>query len=224
MNCSWSSAGQAEKAQAFSAALQAVPAQQGQGRCQLDPSQPPTSAPGDLSLWYLPVPTSPGAPRDTNTHTHTVRTGAGIDEDIQATHTHTSCAGNQGQIRGKRNVSEDERRRQTTGHTHTLKNHETRTEQHTHTLRAGTHTHTDTHTHNENRKQEQRKSGERKLLRSRRAALDVFRSVGREWQSAVLDIGFSADTGQSCPLTCSTRWVAPINRPRKTPMGGVLCS
>ena len=42
----------------------------------------------------------------------------------------------------------------------------------------GTYTHT--HTHNENRKQEQsKKSIERKLLRSRRAALDVFRSVDR---------------------------------------------
>ena len=37
--------------------------------------------------------------------------------------------------------------------------------------------HTHTHTHDENRKQEQsKKSGERKLLRSCRAALDVFRS------------------------------------------------
>ena len=36
------------------------------------------------------------------------------------------------------------------------------------------------HTHDENRKQEQsKKSGERKLLRSCRAALDVFRSADR---------------------------------------------
>ena len=43
---------------------------------------------------------------------------------------------------------------------------------------GGAHTHT--HTHDENRKQEQsKKSGEGKILRSRRAALDVFRSVDR---------------------------------------------
>ena len=41
-------------------------------------------------------------------------------------------------------------------------------------------TNTHTHSHDENRKQEQsKKSGERKLLRSCRAALDVFRSVGK---------------------------------------------
>ena len=46
--------------------------------------------------------------------------------------------------------------------------------------RAHTHTHTHTHTHDENHKQEQsKKSGERKLLRNCRAALDVFRSVGK---------------------------------------------
>ena len=38
----------------------------------------------------------------------------------------------------------------------------------------------DVHTHNENHKQEQsKKSGERKLLRSCRAALDAFRAVGK---------------------------------------------
>ena len=46
---------------------------------------------------------------------------------------------------------------------------------HTHTH---TQTQTHTHTHDENHKQEQsKKSGERKLRRSCRAALDVFRSV-----------------------------------------------
>ena len=81
------------------------------------------------------------------------------------------------------------------------------------------HEHARAQEHDENRKQEQsKKSGERELLRSCRAVPDVVRSVGREWQSAVLDSGFNADTGHARPLACATLWVAPINRLRKPPM------
>ena len=74
------------------------------------------------------------------------------------------------------------------------------------------HTHTHTHTHTENHKQEQsKKRGERKLLRSCRAAVDVFRSVDTERQNEVLDSGFSSDTDfMMCPhllhaLGCSNQ-------------------
>ena len=81
---------------------------------------------------------------------------------------------------------------------------------------AHTHTHTHTHTHDENRKQEHsEKSGERKLLRSRRAALDVLRSIDTERQSAVLDCGFSAIQNSSCALPRTTCWVRTV--PTQTP-------
>ena len=51
------------------------------------------------------------------------------------------------------------------------------------------HQHT-AHTHDENRKQERsKKSGERKLLRSRRAALDVFGSVDRGGNAQLWTVG-----------------------------------
>ena len=83
---------------------------------------------------------------------------------------------------------------------------------------CSTHTHTHTHTHTqwEPQTRTEQEKRERKLQGNCRAALDVFRSVGRQRQSAVLDSGFSTDTGHSCPLTCSTLWAALINRPRKT--------
>ena len=72
-----------------------------------------------------------------------------------------------------------------------------------------------THTHDENRTQEQsNQSGERKLIRTRRAALDVFRSVHKEWQSADLDCGHGSETEHPCSL--ATLRIVLHNGPRRT--------
>ena len=94
-------------------------------------------------------------------------------------------------------------------HTHTC----------THAQHIHTHARTCTHTHDENREQEQsNKSDERKLLKSCRAALDVFQSIDRERQSAVLDSGFSVIQNSSYALTCTTFWFRTNQQTKKTVM------
>ena len=84
--------------------------------------------------------------------------------------------------------------------------------------------HTHTRSRDENHKQEQsKKSGERELLRSRGAALDVFRSVGTAQCAALV----SADAMQyrvsrilpdpyCCSYTVKCHWILS-NRPREYP-------
>ena len=68
-------------------------------------------------------------------------------------------------------------------HTHTHIHIHIHTHTHTHTpinTRVRLHTHTHTHTLGTAKQEQSKKGGERKLLRSRRAPLDMFRSVDRD--------------------------------------------